>query len=155
MPVVIVCCSASPIPHSDILETLLYWYSGFAQVGSPCLPFRRAALLTLVMLWCSLCFGSWVQCYIFQIQLVKMLAHGYTCCVLKKAFSHGSSARKAMNQHVSNQLSLESNKTERWVCRALRFLQGEFGSVMMDAHRMNWQVLLHVFVEYVEPEDTL
>ena len=58
-----------------------------------------------------------------------------------------------MNQHMYNQLSLESNRKSCEFARALRSLQGELGSVMMVGYRMNWQVLLPVFVEYVEPED--
>lgn len=49
---------------------------------------------------------------------------------------------------------LRATRQSHKIVRAWNSLEGEFASVMMDTYRMNWQVLVPVFVEYVEPEDT-
>ena len=51
------------------------------------------------------------------------------------------------------QLSFQSKKTESKVAKAFRSVHEKIGFVMMFAYRMNWEVLLSVFVEYFETED--
>ena len=61
--------------------------------------------------------------------------------------------KKSKNQHIYNQLYLESNKKEPQVCKDFEVIAGDLGSVIMVDNRENCQVLLSVFVEFFEHED--
>ena len=150
MLVVQVSCSVCLIPHSDILEKLLFW------CWVLCLHFCHLHSSFCLHLWCC------VAVFISRADLstayskfkpFKLQFMGVSAVFYRKAFLMVPVAEKVWISICIISCPLRATRRSHDFARSFRSLQGEIESVMMVAYRMNWQVLPPVFVVNVEPED--